>query len=132
MSLNEAYIKMGAALATLWRDKATIYGVQPTQTERGMINQQVTLATNVPCKLSLGGLKSSEAGFYGTDSYDAKIYLATGVHIPAAAIIEVLDANGHTTRYKRASAGYTAYLSHQEIAVVRDEKAKESAGTANG
>jgi hypothetical protein len=39
----------------------------------------------------------------------------------------VTDSNGNTVRYKRASKGYGAYKSHQEIAVVRDEKAKEVA-----
>ena len=71
----------------------------------------------------LKGLKTSEQSFFGTDEYDATLLIRTGIDVPAGATIIVTDVNGKVTKYKRSSKGYSGYVSHQEIAIVRDEKA---------
>ena len=53
----------------------------------------------------------------------AKLLIRNGIDIPAGAVIYITDQNGNTTKYKRSSKGYSGYYSHQEIAMVRDEKA---------
>ena len=114
-------------LSKLWFDKATIDGVQEVTDEDGFADtKDVAIVENEPCKVVLKGLKASEQSFFGTDNYDAKLLIRVGLDIPAGAKITIADANGRITNYKRASKGYSGYLSHQEVAMVRDEKAKES------
>ncbi|WP_288531427.1 hypothetical protein [uncultured Secundilactobacillus sp.] len=125
MGLEGAFRSM--PLAILYRDKATIYGVQEVTDEDGFTDtKDVAIVENEPCKVVLKGLKASEQSFFGTDNYDAKLLIRVGIDIPAGAKITIADANGRTTQYKRASKGYSGYLSHQEVAMVRDEKAKEA------
>lgn len=113
-------------LSKLWFDKATIYGVIPGVDTDGFTDgEEAVIVENEPCKVVLKGLKASEQSFFGTDNYDAKLLIRVGIDIPAGAKITIRDANGRTTQYKRASKGYSGYLSHQEVAMVRDEKAKE-------
>ncbi|KRK49038.1 hypothetical protein [Secundilactobacillus kimchicus] len=124
MGLEDAFRSM--PLSKLWFDKATIYGVIPGVDADGFTNGKDTvIIENEPCKVVLKGLKASEQSFFGTDNYDAKLLIRVGIDIPAGAKITIRDANGRTTNYKRASKGYSGYLSHQEVAMVRDEKAKE-------
>jgi hypothetical protein len=126
--MNNAYKRLRDALALMYRDRATIYINKTEVTPRGTIPSLDKIHDNIPCKLSTGGINAGDKnGQYGTDNYDAMIYIGVDIDVPAGATIDVLDANGYTTRYKRASKGYTAYLSHREVAVVRDDKAKESA-----
>ena len=54
---------------------------------------------------------------------DAKLLIRNGIDIPAGAVIYITDQNGNTVKYKRSSKGYSGYYSHQELAMVRDEKA---------
>ncbi len=131
MTLTDEFRQMSAAASLLYRDKATIYSVLPFKTDRGTINQLVAIkdGINIPCKLSRSNQRASKSGLFGTDEYDAKIYMANGIHVPAGAVIDVTDANDNVVRYKRSSASYASYLSHQEITIVRDEKAK---GKADG
>ncbi|WP_424571937.1 hypothetical protein ACOV5J_03045 [Weissella soli] len=125
---EQAFAKMGTVLKTLYRDRVTIYGGKAVIRNGATEVQQVVIASNYPAKLSVNSrtLSPSADGNYGTDAYDAKLILDNGVSVPAGAVIDVVDVNGHTTRYRRSSAGYTAYASHQEITMVRDEKAKGS------
>lgn len=123
MGLEGAFRSM--PLSKLWFDKATIYGVQEVTDADGFTDtKDVAIVENEPCKVILKGLKASEQSFFGTDNYDAKLLIRVGLDIPAGAKITIVDANGRTTQYKRASKGYSGYLSHQEVAMVRDEKAK--------
>ena len=118
------FLNMTPVLQLMYRDRVTITGGKTVNRNGATETRDVIIVRDEPAKLSLGGQKASESGMFGTDAYDAKLYLNIGVEIPAGAIIDVTDVNGHTTRYKRASAGYTAFASHQEVAMVRDEKAK--------
>lgn len=106
-----------------YRDRVTIYGGNPVVRNGATEIQDVVIASDLPCKLSLQNQQASADGQFGTDAYDAKLFLRNGVSIPAGAILDVTDINGQTTRYKRSSASYTAYATHQEVTMVRDEKA---------
>lgn len=121
--MNDPFKKMGKALSRLYRDRVTIYGGKPVERNGATEIQDVVIISNYACKISLAKQQASDDGTFGTDSYDAKLFLDNDVKIPAGAILDVTDVNGNTTRYKRSSASYTAYASHQEVTMVRDEKA---------
>lgn len=123
------FLNMTPVLQMMYRDCVTITGGKPVERNGATEVQDVVIVENHPVKLSLGGQRASEDGQHGTDAYDAKLFIDNGIDVPAGATIDVTDFNGRTTRYKRSSAGYTAYASHQEITMVRDEKAT---GVTNG
>lgn len=123
--MKAAFKKMGNQLTKLWFDRVTITGVKTVRDGPFTDTEPVVIVENEPAKVILKGLKASEQTFYGTDAYDAKLLLRNGIKIPADAEIDVTDVNGQTTHYKRASKGYAGYVSHQEVAMVRDEKASE-------
>lgn len=112
-----------ATVPMLWMDKATITGVKPVK--HGVItnNEPVTIVKDEPCKVILKGQSTSTQTIFGTDEYDAKLLIRTGISIPAGAIIYVTDQNGNKVKYKNASKGYSGYYSHQELAMERMEKA---------
>lgn len=123
--MKAAFKKMGKSLTKLWFDKVTITGVRDSDDGVFTDGTPVTIVEDEPAKVVLKGLKASDQSFFGTDSYDAKLLIRNGIKIPAGAEMVVTDVNGQVTTYKRASKGYAEYVSHQEVAMVRDEKAKE-------
>lgn len=123
--MKSAFKRMGKSLTKLWFDKVTIIGVRDSDDGVFTDGKPVTIVEDEPAKVVLKGLKASEQTFFGTDTYDAKLLIRTGIEIPAGAEMVVTDVNGQVTTYKRASKGYAGYVSHQEVAMVRDEKAKE-------
>ena len=123
--MKSAFKKMGKSLTKLWFDKVTIIGVRDSDDGVFTDGERVTIVEDEPAKVVLKGLKASEQTFFGTDTYDAKLLIRTGIEIPAGAEMVVTDVNGQVTTYTRASKGYAGYVSHQEVAMVRDEKAKE-------
>ncbi|BAN07783.1 Phage Related protein [Levilactobacillus brevis KB290] len=123
--MKAAFNRMSKSLNKLWFDKVTITGVRDSLDGVFTDGKSVTIVEDEPAKVVLKGLKASEQTFFGTDAYDAKLIIRNGIKIPAGADIVVTDVNGQTTNYKRTSKGYAGYISHQEVAMVRDEKAKE-------
>lgn len=123
--MKAAFNSMSKALTKLWFDKVTIIGVRDNSDGVFTDGKPVTIVKDEPAKVILKGLKASEQTFFGTDAYDAKLLIRNGIKIPAGAVIGVTDVNGQVTQYKRSSKGYAGYISHQEVAMVRDEKAKE-------
>lgn len=111
------------ALPRLWNDRVKIVGTQPIKKGYITNNEDVTIVEGEPAKVVLKGQSPSEQSFFGTDEYDAKLIIRNGIKIPAGADIYVTDVNGQETKYKRASKGYSGYFSHQEVAMVRSEKA---------
>lgn len=120
MSLFEG---LKQSVPRLWTDKATITGTKAVVKNHITNNVAVTIVEDEPCKVVLKAQSAGTQSFYGTDQYDAKLLIRNGINIPAGAVILVTDQNGNTVRYKRASKGYTGYYSHQEIVMIRDEKA---------
>ena len=120
----EAFNKLKEIAPMLWNDKVTIQTTKKVVNEHHITTSEpVTVVLDEPAKVILKGLKASEQSFFGTDEYDATLLLRTGIDVPAGATITVTDVNGQTTKYKRSSKGYSGYVSHQEIAMTRDEKA---------
>ncbi|CAM3206843.1 hypothetical protein [Lactiplantibacillus plajomi] len=117
--------RMARVLPTLWHDRVTISGVREVKDGPFTTTEDVTVCKDRPAKVVLSGLKTSEQSFFGTDAYDAKLIIDNGVKVAAGDLITVTDQNSVVTEYRRASKGYTGYASHQEVAMVRDEKAKE-------
>lgn len=110
-------------VSLLWTDKAKITGTKKVIKNRITNSVETTIVENEPCKVILKGQSASTQTIFGTDEADAKLLVRNGIDIPAGAVIYITDQNGNTTKYKRSSKGYTGYHSHQEIAMVRDEKA---------
>lgn len=118
-----AFSKLKEVAPILWTDKVTIQTTKKVVNEHHITTSEpVTVVSDEPAKVILKGLKASEQSFFGTDEYDATLLLSTGIDVPAGATIIVTDVNGKVTKYKRSSKGYSGYMSHQEIAMVRDEK----------
>jgi len=119
----DAFNKLKEVAPMLWTDKVTIQATKKVVNEHHITTSKpVTIVTDEPAKVILKGLKVSEQSFFGTDEYDATLLIRTGIDVPAGATIIVMDVNGKVTKYKRSSKGYSGYVSHQEIAMVRDEK----------
>ena len=119
----DAFNKLKEVAPILWTDKVTIQATKKVVNEHHITTSEpVTVVSDEPAKVILKGLKASEQSFFGTDEYDATLLIRTGIDVPAGATIIVTDVNGKTTKYKRSSKGYSGYISHQEIAMTRDEK----------
>ena len=119
-----AFNKLKEVAPMLWTDKVTIQATKKVVNEHHITTSEpVTVVSDEPAKVILKGLKASEQSFFDSDEYDATLLIRTGIDVPAGAIIIVTDVNGKTTKYKRSSKGYSGYVSHQEIAMTRDEKA---------
>ena len=120
----DAFNKLKDIAPMLWTDKVTIQATKKVVNEHHITTSEpVTIISDEPAKVILKGLKVSEQSFFGTDEYDATLLIRTGIDVPAGATIIVMDVNGKVTKYKRSSKDYSGYLSHQEIAMTRDEKA---------
>lgn len=120
----DAFNKLKDIVPILWTDKVTIQATKKVVNEHHITTSEpVTVVKDEPAKVILKGLKASEQSFFGTDEYDATLLIRTGIDVPAGATIIVTDVNGKVTKYKRSSKGYSGYVSHQEIAMTRDEKA---------
>lgn len=120
----EAFNKLKEVAPMLWTDKVTIQSTKKVVNEHHITTSEpVAVIKDEPAKVILKGLKASEQSFFGTDEYDATLLIRTGIDVPAGAIIIVTDVNGKVTKYKRSSKGYSGYVSHQKIAMTRDEKA---------
>ena len=119
-----AFNKLKEVAPMLWTDRVTIQATKKVVNEHHITTSEpVTVVSDEPAKVILKGLKASEQSFFGTDEYDATLLIRTGIVVPAGATITVTDVNGKVTKYKRSSKGYSGYVSHQEIAMTRDEKA---------
>ncbi len=119
-----AFNKLKEVAPILWNDKVTIQTTKKVINEHHITTSEpVTVVLDEPAKVILKGLKAGEQSFFGTDEYDAMLLLRTGIDVPAGSTIIVTDVNGKVTKYKRSSKGYSGYVSHQEIAMTREEKA---------
>lgn len=119
------YGAMAAALPRLWHDRVKIVGVKDIKHGAFTDTEPVTIVDGEPAKVSLKSLKASDQKQFGTDTYDVVMYIRTGLKIPAGCDVYVTDVNGQVIKYKQTGRAYTGYVTHQEVAMVRDEKAKE-------
>lgn len=110
-------------VSLLWTDKAKITGTKKVTKNHITNSVEITIVENEPCKVILKGQSAGTQTIFGTDEANAKLLIRNGIDIPAGAVIYITDQNGNTVKYKRSSKGYSGYYSHQELAMVRDEKA---------
>ena len=110
-------------VSLLWTDKAKIIGTKKVTKNHITNSVEITIVENEACKVILKGQSAGTQTIFGTDEANAKLLIRNGIDIPAGAVIYITDQNGNTVKYKRSSKGYSGYYSHQEIAMVRDEKA---------
>lgn len=118
------YGKMAAALPVLWHDRVKIVGFHDVKSGAFTHTEPVTIVEDEPAKVSLKSLKASDQKQFGTDQYDVVMYIRTGLELPAGCNVWVTDINGQTIKYKQTGRAYTGYATHQEVAMIRDEKAK--------
>lgn len=109
-------------LHILYNDKVTITGQVSVKVGSVTEQQDVTIA-DIPGKVIMSGLKAGDQQEFLSNGYDAKLLIDNGIEVPAGAHITVTSMNGQVTHYKRASRGYAGYGSHQEVAMILDEKA---------
>lgn len=83
---------------------------------------QVTL-TDVPCRISKKNLASVNEANGPLIAYEIRLYCAPEVDVPAGSRVTVTDQHGHARMYKATSEAFNSYFTHQEIAVVREDKA---------
>lgn len=112
------------AVPLLWFDHVTIMGSIVVKDGSYTDTKSTTIIANEPAKISRRYLKPSNQSYFGTDEYDVVMYIRQGIKIPAGCDVYVRDINGQTTKYKQSGKAYTGYVSHQEVALIRDEKAK--------
>ncbi|MCL0319379.1 hypothetical protein [Apilactobacillus xinyiensis] len=118
------YKRFTKATKMLWRDKVTI--TQFTSVKDGLVNKnkRVVIAEDKPCKIIKPSLSPDKMNNgVNEESYNAVLLLDNDIKVPSGATMLVTDVNGNTRRYKQATSGYTNYVSHQELAVMYDEKA---------
>lgn len=123
--LDAAFRGAKIAIESMYRDTATIYTRSGVSNDKGFdddVKDLLVFHSKVPAKVSKSGLKSGNKEMFAEMRYDAVVYLDTATEVPAGAIIDITDVNGRTRRYKRASGGYASYITHQEVAVVFDER----------
>lgn len=123
--MKSVFKKMNGVIERVWNDRVTITGVKNGKRGPFSEDETVIICENRPGKVILSSLKTSNQTEFGTDQYDAKLLIDNDFSIPAGADITVTDVNGHITKYKRSSKGYRGYVSHQEVAMIRDEKSKD-------
>lgn len=119
------YQKMAKALPILWHDRVKIIGYRDEKQGVFTDTVPVVIVDDEPAKVSLKTLKASEQKQFGTDEYDVVMFIRTGLKIPAGCDVWVTDVNGQTIKYKQSGRAFTGFVSHQEVALIRDEKAKE-------
>ncbi|TPR21444.1 hypothetical protein DY102_07065 [Apilactobacillus timberlakei] len=111
-------------VALMWKDIVTIHSSEKTKDKRGfIINKDKIILDNEPCKVVKKSLASGNQTFYDEVKYNALLLIRNNIDVPKGADIVITDLNGNKSKYQRASGGYTNYSTHQEIAMIYDEKA---------
>lgn len=122
MSRLEKAFERAKKATMLYRDRATISKPDNVGPVKGFADGnkgRTVIADNVPVTVSMsrnlmGPIKGDS---YSVDQFSAVIMLENDIAVPAGAIFEVTDVNGSKRTYRSASKGYTAYQTHQEVAV---------------
>lgn len=119
-NLDKAYQQASKAAKRLYHDRATIYVNQNVNPVKGFSDGnkgKKVIAENVPVKVSKKQLSPINGTSYSIDTQSAVILMDNSIQVPAGAIFEVTDMHGIKRVYRQSSEGYTAYPTHQEVAV---------------
>lgn len=108
----------------MWSDKATIIGTTKSKDSRGITKMvDTTIVSDEPCKVVKKTLNGGNQSFFDEVKYNSLLLISNGIKIPQGADINITDINGNVTNYRLASGGYAHYTTHQEVAMVLDDKA---------
>ena len=103
--------------------KVTIQMNEPVKV--GSITKQkwVNKVLDQPCRISQKQLTVASGGDIAGLSYVTTLHCDPNVEIPAGCRLKVTDIHGNVRDYKRSSEGFSSYRTHQEVVVLREEKA---------
>ncbi|TPR48183.1 hypothetical protein DY037_07265 [Apilactobacillus micheneri] len=111
-------------ISSIWDDRATIKGVKKAVDDRHITtNVEYDLVKDEPCRVVKKSLSPGNQSFYDEVRYNALLLIRNGINIPKGVNIVITDVNGNKATYQRASGGYSNYSTHQEVALIYDEKA---------
>lgn len=75
------------------------------------------------CRISQKQLTPTTTGPFAGEIYQTVLYCSPELEIKSGTEIVVKDTHGVVRNYKRSSEGFSSYRTHQEIILIRDEKA---------
>lgn len=105
-----------AALERLWTDRATVTVRRAVTSAVTHLTafEEVTLLTDLPCRLSFETLRPAGKGTVATAEQSVKLICAPDVELPAGCKISVTRPHGGTLVYARSgTAG--VFSNHQEL-----------------
>lgn len=110
-------------LAKTYYDMATVYRKQPTEDANGITSNQYKLThTAVSCALSKKQLSTTNQTESNNIKYDSVLFLDPSILILAGDKIVVTIGANEQTRIMYAGEPFI-YSSHQEVPLLRDERA---------
>ena len=83
----------------------------------------VKTIVDAPCRISRKSHQVVAESSGPTVDYEIRLYCDQSLSVPAGSRITVTDAHGNTRSYKLSSEAFNSYLTHQEIVLVREDKA---------
>lgn len=101
------------AIERLYRDTATINGVETVKRNGATETITKEIVKDEPCKASLRIQRAPIQGMYATVDYDAKLFIRPELDIPENAEILVTNQYGKTVKYYGGKP--FTYPNHQEI-----------------
>lgn len=106
------------ALERLWRDRCSVYSqvkkTDPTTHITSLVWEAVLL--DVPCKLSFGSLQVTEGDPVAKVGQTAKLFLDSGLQVPAGSKIVVSRPNEEPRQFTFGASGLAGvFTHHQEI-----------------
>lgn len=97
------------------------------QVKEGTITKSKWVAVNdlkdIPCRISKKQITPVSEGEFAGISYLISLYCDPLLEIEPGSRISITDLYGVVREYKRSSEGFSSYRTHQEISIVRDDKA---------
>lgn len=83
----------------------------------------VNVVENEPCRISKKQLNPTSSEDVAGMSYILALYCAPEIEVKAGSRILITNRYGEVREYKRSSEGFDSYATHQEIIIMREEKA---------
>lgn len=101
----------------------TIYELRPIPNNPFEKDEWVEVATDIACRIKQKQLNATSKDDIASFDYTNVLYCSPEFEIKAGSKLVVTDIHNHIKTYKRTSDPFNSYRTHQEIIVVRSEKA---------